>query len=80
MISLLSNKFKVTRFAEQLVSLSKYYKFDGWLVNIENPIHVSEVYIVDAKSLKGGDVKKFYVNFGLISVHKNFCSIRFCRN
>ena len=33
----------MTEFAQQLVSLSKYYKFDGWLVNIENPIHVSQL-------------------------------------
>ncbi|XP_072028003.1 cytosolic endo-beta-N-acetylglucosaminidase-like [Amphiura filiformis] len=25
-------------FADKLVAIAKYYKFDGWLVNIENPI------------------------------------------
>ena len=29
------------RFAKQLVDIACYYNFDGWLVNIENPIAVS---------------------------------------
>ena len=29
------------RFVQQLISIAQYYRFDGWLVNIENPIHVS---------------------------------------
>ena len=27
--------------ADQLVLIAKYYAFDGWLINIENPIQVS---------------------------------------
>ena len=38
---LLSDEAKVALFAQQLVALADYYGFDGWLVNIENPIHVS---------------------------------------
>ena len=30
-------------FADQLVKISNYYGFDGWLVNIENPVEVSEL-------------------------------------
>ena len=29
------------QFAQQLVEIAQYYRFDGWLINIENPIHVS---------------------------------------
>ena len=28
------------QFADQLVQISKYYGFDGWLINIENKIEV----------------------------------------
>ena len=41
MLSLLSDESKVTQFAQQLIAMAEYYNFDGWLVNIENPIHVS---------------------------------------
>ena len=34
----------VHRFVQQLISIAQYYRFDGWLVNIENPIHVSLLY------------------------------------
>ena len=27
--------------AQQMVAMAQYYNFDGWLVNIENPINVS---------------------------------------
>jgi endo-beta-N-acetylglucosaminidase D len=26
--------------AQQMVAIAQYYRFDGWLVNIENPINV----------------------------------------
>lgn len=38
--SLLSDESKVVQFAQRLVDMAEYYNFDGWLVNIENPIHV----------------------------------------
>lgn len=41
--SLLSDELKVAEFAHQLVAMAEYYKFDGWLVNIENNIHVGVV-------------------------------------
>ena len=41
--SLLSDELKVAEFAHQLVAMAVYYKFDGWLVNIENNIHVSVI-------------------------------------
>lgn len=28
------------QFADQLVKIAQYYRFDGWLVNIENKIEV----------------------------------------
>lgn len=31
------------RFADKLVEIAKYYNFEGWLINIENPIPVSNV-------------------------------------
>ena len=43
--SLLSDEFKVMQFAQQLVAIAQYYRFDGWLVNIENDIHVSGVFL-----------------------------------
>ena len=39
---LLGNEDTVALFAQQLVALAQYYHFDGWLVNIENPIHVGD--------------------------------------
>ena len=33
----------MAEFAHQLVAMAEYYKFDGWLVNIENNIHVGVV-------------------------------------
>ena len=27
--------------AKQMVAIAQYYNFDGWLVNIENPINAS---------------------------------------
>ena len=43
MFSLLQDEYKVMRFSEQLIGLAQYYGFDGWLINIENPIHVRNV-------------------------------------
>ncbi len=38
---LLSNEVTIMQFSQQLVAIAQYYRIDGWLVNIENPIHVS---------------------------------------
>ncbi len=38
---LLRDEATAVMFAEQLISIAEYYGFDGWLINIENPIHVS---------------------------------------
>ncbi len=38
---LLRDESTALRFADQLISIADYYGFDGWLINIENPIHVS---------------------------------------
>ena len=38
---ILEDKATYKHFANQLVDIAEYYKFDGWLVNIENPIQVS---------------------------------------
>lgn len=38
---LFSNEDTVVHLAHQMVNLAQYYRFDGWLVNIENPINVS---------------------------------------
>ena len=37
---LLSNE-KLKKFVQQIIAITQYYHFDGWLVNIENPVHVS---------------------------------------
>ena len=31
----------MTQLAQQMMMMAQYYKFDGWLINIENPINVS---------------------------------------
>ncbi|EDO36828.1 predicted protein, partial [Nematostella vectensis] len=36
----LENEHSVHALADQLVKMADYYNFDGWLVNIENPIQV----------------------------------------
>lgn len=38
---LLQREETVQHFVHQLIAIAQYYKFDGWLVNIENPVHVS---------------------------------------
>ena len=37
---LLSSEDTVMLLAQQMVAMAQYYRFDGWLVNIENPINV----------------------------------------
>jgi len=37
---LLKDEQTYKAFADQLVKIAQYYKFDGWLVNIENKIEV----------------------------------------
>eukprot|EP01006_Ploeotia_vitrea_P023028 TRINITY_DN55477_c0_g1_i1.p1 TRINITY_DN55477_c0_g1~~TRINITY_DN55477_c0_g1_i1.p1 ORF type:complete len:935 (-),score=56.18 TRINITY_DN55477_c0_g1_i1:28-2811(-) len=37
----LSSNFACESVAHQLISIAQYYGFDGWLINIENPIHPS---------------------------------------
>ncbi|XP_064405516.1 cytosolic endo-beta-N-acetylglucosaminidase-like isoform X3 [Halichondria panicea] len=36
---LFSEDWRVAQFCDQLVAMAAHYKIDGWLVNIENPIH-----------------------------------------
>lgn len=50
---LLGNEATVELFAQQLVALAQYYCFDGWLVNIENPIHVSSMEEIDGNLAPG---------------------------
>lgn len=38
---LFSSEDNVSLFVRNLIRIAEYYRFDGWLVNIENPIHVS---------------------------------------
>lgn len=40
---LLSSRTKMERSVQQLVNIALYYRFDGWLVNIENEIDVKHV-------------------------------------
>ena len=35
-----SDQYSYQTIVNQLVQIAKYYGFDGWLVNIENPIQV----------------------------------------
>lgn len=39
---LLASEGNVQLFVTKLIAIAEYYNFDGWLINIENPIHVSE--------------------------------------
>ena len=39
--NLLSSEDKMMQLAKQMMAIAQYYNFDGWLVNIENPINVS---------------------------------------
>ena len=39
--SMLKDETTVMAFADKLISIAEYYRFDGWLINIENHIHVS---------------------------------------
>lgn len=34
------------KFADQLVQIALYYKFDGWLINIENKIEVIATHLL----------------------------------
>ena len=43
---LLSTTDNVEKVVEQCVNLANYYQFDGWLVNIENSLQVSVVWIL----------------------------------
>ena len=38
---LLQREPMVQSFVRHLIAIAQYYRFDGWLVNIENPVHVS---------------------------------------
>ena len=42
-LEMLKNHASIGRAVDQLLSVTRYYKFDGWLVNIENPIPPSFV-------------------------------------
>ena len=39
--AVIANEVTYKQFADQLVKIADYYGFDGWLVNIENPVEVS---------------------------------------
>ena len=43
---LLSDESTLIQFAQQLVALAQYYGFDGWLINIENPINVKKLFFL----------------------------------
>jgi mannosyl-glycoprotein endo-beta-N-acetylglucosaminidase len=38
---IIKDQLSYRQVADQLVLIAKYYAFDGWLINIENPIQVS---------------------------------------
>ena len=40
---ILHDDASATRFANQLVAMASYYRFDGWLINIENSLTAAEV-------------------------------------
>ena len=48
-MKILKDRTSLEHFADQLVDIAEYYKFDGWLVNIENPIQVSHCLKVHGK-------------------------------
>lgn len=37
---------KPTFFADQLIEIAKYYGFDGWFINIENPIPKEQIRVL----------------------------------
>ena len=41
---LFSSDVLVEQLVSKLIDIAMYYKFDGWLINIENPIHVSIIH------------------------------------
>ena len=42
--------------SQQMVAMAQYYHFDGWLVNIENPINVG----VQVQMYVNGEVAVMY--------------------
>lgn len=42
---ILSSEDTVILLAQQMVAMAQYYRFDGWLVNIENPINVRYTFL-----------------------------------
>ena len=65
---LLRDEATAVMFAEQLISIAEYYGFDGWLINIENPIHVSihDVYIIQYSTMH-------YIH----NINTNTCTIQY---
>lgn len=41
----LEDEHSYKAFANQLVDITEYYHFDGWLINIENPIQVCTIIV-----------------------------------
>lgn len=37
------NRYYISEFVRRLVEIAQHYKFDGWLINIENPIDVEHI-------------------------------------
>ena len=51
----------VAHLAEQMVEMAVYYQFDGWLVNIENHINVSDLRITCIKHCLVKVSKKYII-------------------
>ena len=41
-----ADQYSYQTIANQLVYIAKYYRFDGWLINIENPIRVRKAFVI----------------------------------
>lgn len=55
----LSNRSETKKFADALVRLAKFYKFEGWLLNVENEIEASKI-----------DDLIYFVNYLTQSIHR----------
>lgn len=39
----MSNVEETQKFADALIRLAKFYRFEGWLLNVENSIHEGDI-------------------------------------